>query len=180
MSFSQNQFAMSTSVGTRLWGTNVITARFYSASPSDTLTPGEFVCLASTTNGGVTQVIKGSGLTSRYIGIALVNVLKGSWSVGDELEVAVFGTAAYAAAASAITCGDFLQYDYTTTYVATQVGQNTIVAQALENAVNAGDLIRVVVMPPAAGSDTGPTGAQGSQGYQGKQGNQGNQGNQAP
>ena len=183
MSFSQNQFAMSTSVGTLLWGTNIMTCRFYSASPSDTLAPGEFVCLASTTNGGVSQVVKGSGLTSRYTGMALVNVLKGSWAVGDELEVAIFGSAAYATAGSAVTAGDFLQYDYTTGYVATQTGQNTIVAQAIENAVNSGDLIRCIVMPAAAGSDTGPTGAQGvqgNQGYQGKQGNQGNQGNQAP
>jgi hypothetical protein len=71
MALLQNQFGMSTLVGTRVSGINVITVEFYSASSSDTITPGEAVKLASTVNGLVTKVAACTALTDQMFGVVL-------------------------------------------------------------------------------------------------------------
>lgn len=148
MALSINQFALTTEVGTKVGSSGVITAQFYSASASDTIAAGEFVVLSATTNGQVTKVAKGSGLTDGYVGVVLTDPMKETFAVGDKVTVAMRGTVAMAKASAAITCGAKLQYAYASGKVATVAASaNTIVGIALEDAAADGDLIRVMVDP---------------------------------
>ena len=176
MALNQNQFAMSTTVGTKLWGYNVMTVQFYSATGTDTLNPGEAVVFVGTANTGVPQVARGTGLTSQYSGIALVNMLKPAFAVGDYLEIALSDCLVYMTADASITAGQFLQYVVADQAVAPQVSTNTAIGQAVENASTSG-LVRVLTRFSGVGGATGPQGATGSQGAQGGvQGAQGPQG----
>jgi hypothetical protein len=147
MALYQNQFAMSTVVGTKVSGTNVITVQAYDASASTAFVPGEVVKMASTTNGTVPVVQKGSAATDLYLGVILTNPVTESWVSGDKMEIALASTIVYMTASAAITAGAKLQYDYSTGKVATQTATNTVIGMALDNASGDGVLIRVYINP---------------------------------
>ena len=169
MTLTMNQFSMSIVAGTRQWG-QTMTVEFYSANAADTVSPGEFVCLSSTVAPLVTKVAKGTGLTSKYFGVVLTNPLKAAYAVGEKMEIAVIGACVICQASAAITCGDSLQYDYSTGKVATQVGSNSIVGIALENALADASLLRVVLFASSISGATGAKGATGSTGPTGPTG----------
>lgn len=147
MALLQNQFSMSTVVGTKVSGTNVRTVELYDASPTTAFVPGEMVVLSSTAAGTVPKAIKGSALTDLFYGVILTNVLKDSWVSGDRVEVALATTDVYMTASAAITAGAKLQYDFATGKVATQTGTNTVIGMAVENAAGDASILRVCVQP---------------------------------
>ena len=147
MALLQNQFAMSTVVGTKVSGTNVITVQAYDASAATQFVPGEVVKMASTTNGLVPVVQKGSAATDLYLGVILTSIVKEAFVSGERFEIALASTIVYMTASAAITAGAKLQYDYTTGKVATQTATNTVIGMALDNATGDGVLIRVYVQP---------------------------------
>lgn len=145
MALLQNQFAISTTKGTKDSGANVVSAEFYSATPTATITAGEFVILASTVAPNVSKVSVGADSTLKSYGVVLSNIQKDSWAVGDKLEVALLNCIVMLEASAAITAGASLQYDVSTKKVATKTSSNTIVALALENAAADGSLIRCLI-----------------------------------
>ena len=147
MALTQNQFAMSTLVGTKLSGSNLISAEFYSATGTDTIVPGEMVILSTTTNGACIKVAKGAGLTAAYIGVVVTDVVKDSFAVGDKIVVALFSSIVYMTASAAIATGAVLQYATATGKVVANasVGTNTTVGRALEAASADGDILRVMI-----------------------------------
>jgi len=169
MTLGMNQFGMEIVTGVKQSGP-VLECEFYSATGTDTIAPGEFVILASTVAPLVTKVAKGAGLTSKYFGVVLTNPLKSAYAVGEKLQVAIFGAIVICKASAAITCGAWLQYAHDTYKVATQVGSNTIVGIALENAAGDAALLRVLVHISSISGATGATGATGSTGATGPTG----------
>ncbi len=148
MTLLQNQFAMSTEVGRKIAGSNVQSVEFYSATGTDTIAPGEAVCIASTTRGLVTKVAKGAAVaTDDFFGVVYSNVVKEAFAVGDKIEIARNGCEVFMTASAAITAGAKLQYDYSTGKVATVSGTNSVIGRALENATADGQVIRVYVEP---------------------------------
>lgn len=150
MALNQNQFSMSTLVGTLDAGSGapVITCEFYSATSTDVVVPGEMVILAATTAGlsaDVPHVVKGSALTDKYFGVVLTNPLKDSYAVGDKLEVAFLGAIVQMTASAAIVGGATVQYDPATAKVATQTASNTKVGIALESVPAANGLVRILI-----------------------------------
>jgi len=173
MALNQNQFAMQTLAGTKVYGTNVQTVEFYSASPTATITPGEMVVLASTTAPLVTKVAKGTALTDPFYGVVLTHPLKDSFAVGDKMEIACYGVVVMMTASASMTGGDYAQYDYSTGKIATRTGNNTIVGQVLENASGNNALVRMsvsLISIAGAGGTTGTTGATGATGATGPTG----------
>jgi len=164
-----NQFSLSAVSGTRIFGTT-LECEFYDASPSATLTAGEFVCLSSTVAPLVTKVAKGTGLTSKYFGVVLTNPLKVAYAVGEKIQVAIMGSVVLCQASGVITCGDYLQYDYSTAKVATQTASNSIVGVALENSAADAALLRVLVFQSSIAGATGAKGATGATGPTGPTG----------
>ena len=147
MALLQNQFAMSTVVGTKVSGTNVITVEAYDASAATAFVPGEAVKLYSTTNGLVPKVAKGSAATDLYFGVILTNIVKESWATTEKFEIALATTIVYMTASAAITAGAKVQYDYSTGKIATQTSTNTVIGVALDNASGDGVLVRVYLDP---------------------------------
>lgn len=147
MALNSNQFALTTVVGTKVMGNNVIQAKFYSASADATITPGEAVVVVSTTAGNVVQVAKGAAATDLYFGVVLTNPLKSSFAVGDVCDVALATTVVMMTASAAITAGAKVQYDYSTGKIATQTATNTVIGMAMDDASTNGDLVRVYVNP---------------------------------
>ena len=146
MSLNPNQFTLSTLAGTKVSGDNVMTVEFYSATSTDTIAPGTAVIIASTATGLVTKVSAGAGLTAAWFGVVLTNTLTDTYAVGNKMEIAFFGTIVKMAASAAITAGSQVQFDPSTGLIATKTATNTVFGIALENAVNSGDLIPVVVV----------------------------------
>jgi hypothetical protein len=148
MALLQNQFKLSTLKGTKVFGheDNVMSVQFYSATNTDTLAPGEFVLLdSSTPAGSVPRVVKGSALTDAYFGVVLTNPIQETFAVGDYLEIGVLSSVVVLEASAAINVGASLQYAPTTGKVATKTASNTVVATALEKAAADGDLIRAFI-----------------------------------
>ena len=171
MTFAMNQFGMVSSAGTLAVGSGpVLECEFYDASAATALVPGEFVCIGSTVAPKVTKVIKGTGLTSAYVGVVLTNPLKASYVTTDRLQVGLMGAIILCTASAIITAGASLQYAYDTFKVATRAGSNTIVGIALDNAAADGDLIRVLVYIGSAAGAVGATGAAGATGATGAAG----------
>lgn len=146
MALNQNQFVMSTLKGTLDSGGSgaSLTCEFYSASPTATVSPGEFVLIASTPAVGVTRVSKGSAVGDAYFGVVLTNPLADSYAVGKKLEVALPGAVVMVEASALITAGAAIQYDPATGKVATKA-LGTKVGIALENAAADGSLIRALI-----------------------------------
>ena len=147
MALLQNQFGLTTEVGTLVSGSNVQTVEFYSASPTDTIVAGEMVVLGATPSGAVPKASKGSALTDLFLGVVLTNILKSSWAVGERMEIGSATDVVYMTASAAITAGAKLQYDYATGKVATQTGTNTVIGMALEDAAGNASILRVYVQP---------------------------------
>lgn len=148
MALNQNQFALETLKGTKYAGheCTVITAEFYSATSTHTITPGEFVILSSASVAGkVPRVAKGADATGDYIGVVLTNPMKESFAVGDKLEVAMIQSVVILEASAAISAGALCQYDPSTGKVATKTSTNTVVARAIEPAAADGSLFRAVI-----------------------------------
>jgi hypothetical protein len=147
MALLQNQFAMTTLVGTKVSGTNVMPVEAYDADPATTFVPGEMVTIKATNSGTVTKVIKGSAATDLYVGVILTNPVKDSWVSGEKFEIAMQTTMVYMTASAAITAGAKLQYDYATGKVATQTANNTVIGMAVEDAAADASILRVLVQP---------------------------------
>lgn len=148
MALNQNQFAMKTLKGTldSAGSGASLSCEFYSASPTATVSPGEFVLIASTPAVGVTRVQKGAAVGDAFFGCVLTNPLSDSFGVGKKLEVALPGAVVMVEASASITAGAALQYDPATAKVATKA-LGTKVGIALEDASGDGALIRMLLQP---------------------------------
>jgi hypothetical protein len=166
MALNQNQFGMTTTKGTLISGKSM-TVEFYSATATDTITPGEFVKLVSTTTGLVTKASVGSAATDAYFGVVLSNPLKEAYAVGEKMEIAMMGSLVILEASAAITAGASLQYAYDTKKAATHTASNTVVGIAMENAAADASLFRALVFRAAISGATGATGATGVTGVTG-------------
>lgn len=146
MALNQNQFALTTTAGTKTAGTNIRTCEFYSATATDTIAPGTAVAISSTVNGLVTKVAKGADTDGAWYGVVLTNPLKDSYAVGEKVEVAFALTDVLMTASAAITAGASVMFDPATGKVATKTSTHTVLGVALENAAADGDLIRVQIV----------------------------------
>lgn len=146
---SQNVFNMNNSMiaGAVISGTEVITAEFYSATSTDTLTPGEAVIMVGATRGANPRCSVGAGATGLYFGVVTSKPISESNSVGAKVELALQGCIVMMTASAAITGGAKLQYDYSTKKVATQTASNTVIGMAMASATADGQLIPVYVHP---------------------------------
>ncbi len=145
MALLQNQFAITTTKGTKDSGTQVVSAEFYSATPGTVVGPGEFVIISSTVAPGVTKVTLGVDATSKYYGVVLADIQKESWAIGEKLEVGILGCIVMLEASAAITAGQSLEYDPATKKVAAVVSSDTVVGIALENAAADLSLVRCLI-----------------------------------
>jgi hypothetical protein len=144
MALNQNQFTISTLKGTKDSGVSV-SAEFYSAVSTDTISAGEMVIIASTSAPGVTKVSVGADTDLKVYGVVLTNALKDSWAVGDKLEVGIMGSIVMLEASAAIAAGAAVMYDPATKKVLTKTASHTIAGLALENAAGDGSLVRCLV-----------------------------------
>lgn len=148
MALNQNQFAISTLKGTldSAGSGASLSCEYTSATPTDTVSPGEMVSIASTPAVSVTRVQKGSAVTDKWLGCVLTNPLSDAVGVGKKLEVALPGAVVMMEASALITAGAELQYDPASKKVATKA-LGTKIGLALENAAADGALLRVLLQP---------------------------------
>lgn len=148
MVLNQNQFKISSLPGTKVFGheDNVIEGTFYSATATDTVRPGEFVCLdPASPAGGVPRFIKGADKSAAYFGVVLTNILVEEFAVGDFLQIGILSSGVLCEAGEAISVGDALAYDPSTKKVVVAGLGETVVATALQKAAASGDLIKSFV-----------------------------------
>lgn len=148
MALNQNQFAISTLKGTldSAGSGASLSCEYSSATPSETVSPGEMVKVVSTPAVGVTRVAKLAADTEAALGCVLTNPLADAVGVGKKLEVALPGAVVMMEASASITAGAALQYDPATKKVATKAAGAKI-GLALENASADGSLLRVLLQP---------------------------------
>jgi hypothetical protein len=148
MALNQNQFALETLKGTKIAGheDNVMTVEFYSATATDTIAPGSFVKLdSSTVAKNVPRVSVGADEAADYIGVVLTNPMKESFAVGDKMEIGLLSSVVMLEASAAIAAGALCQYAPSTGKCATKTSTNTAVARAIEPAVADGSLFRALI-----------------------------------
>lgn len=148
MVLNQNQFKMSSIKGTKLFGheDNVIEGEFYSATATDKLQPGEFVCLDPASPAGKpARFIKGVDAESKYFGVALTNILVEEFSVGDFVQIGILSSGVLCEAGEAIAVGDSLAYDPATKKLMVAGVGETVVATAMQKATADGDLFKAFI-----------------------------------
>jgi len=113
----------------------------------NTLYPGDAVVLTGTTANAI--LVDKAVATDTPLGYVIFTPKLSSWTKNDVLEIAMPGTVINLEAASAITRGNSIEFVPTGSLVKTAAGVNPVSGLALDNAVNPGDLVRVLVMQPA-------------------------------
>jgi hypothetical protein len=138
-----NAFVPSNVLGQRISGSNVLSCEFYSATATDTITPGKFVKLSSTTKGNVSKVVVTAAASDDMLGVVLSKPMKESFAVGDIIEVGLVTTIVPVMAGATITAGAALEHVPATGKVATK-STGAKIGIALENGT-ADNLIRVML-----------------------------------
>lgn len=107
------------------------------------LVPGQAVKLSNTAGGPpvVTADVDGDDT----FGFVTYNVKDQNYPAGAAVEIALSGCAMYMTAQAAINRGDAVELDTADLEVTTALGFNPPVGYALDKALNAGDLIRVLI-----------------------------------
>ena len=123
---------------------SVVTARV-SANQATALVPGQAVKVENSGLQGLPNVLATAANTDPVFGIVLRNLKDQSFGAGSNLEIARDGSVVYLTASGAITRGAPVEIDYAAFTVSASGGVNTVIGEAYDQAVNAGDLIRVWV-----------------------------------
>ncbi len=153
-----NQFAQTQLVGLvdmRVGPTNVIAAQVdasvgTAAAPFNVILPGQAVKLVTNTTGGIPKVAPIQSKSDSVWGFAIFNVKDLSYSAGQNLEVAQWGTTLWCYATGAITQGAEVCVDPTFIGGVQATGNTaTFVGQAIDGCSAAG-LIRVQLFPNIA------------------------------
>ena len=155
-SLSQNQFAQQNLVGVvdlKVGPGNVIAAQVDVSLPAGILVmAGQLVKLVANTAGGIPKIIPITSKSDVVFGAVTFNVKDLSYGVGQNLEVALWGTVLWMFATGAITQGAVVCADPTYVGGVQATGNSaTFVGQALDGAA-AASLIRVMLVPNAAGT----------------------------
>ncbi len=153
-SLSQNQFAQAPFVGVvdlRVGNTNVVAAQVDVSLPAGTFVlPGQAVKIVANTAGGIPKVIPVTSKSDVVFGFAAFNIKDLQYGIGQNLEVALFGTVIWCFATGAITQWAEVCVDPTYVGGVQATGATaTIVGQAYDGAASA-SLIRVLLVPNAA------------------------------
>ena len=155
---SPNQFAQTLLTGLvdmRVGPTNIVAAQVdasvgTAAAPFNVILPGQAVKLVTNTNGGIPKVAPIQSKSDSVWGFAIFNVKDISYSAGQNLEVAQWGTVMWLYATGAITQGAEVCVDPTFIGGVQGTGSTaTFVGQAFDGASAAG-LIRVMLFPNIA------------------------------
>jgi hypothetical protein len=144
---NQNQFALTTVKGTLVFGRNVITCEFYSATQTDTISAGAMIKIVSTSLGAAPKVSVGADDTAEFIGVVLTNPLKESYVVGDKMEVAFDNCVVMMEAPGALTAGIKLMFEPSTNKIAAQTTGKKVIGLLMQDAGADGDLVPVYVKP---------------------------------
>ena len=143
-----NQFALKKQKGnlTTAPDWNVLTCKI-DAGQVGTLTYGDAVKIKGTA-AGQTTVEKVALATDDMFGFIVYSIRKNSYVAGDYVNVAFTDAVMFMEASAAIASGAPVQYDPTTSKIATQAAGNTTVGIALQKATSTGDLIPVLIKTP--------------------------------
>jgi hypothetical protein len=154
MVLNQNQFAMSSVKGSKLFGheDNVLEVKCYNADPLTVFSPGEFVALdPDTPASSQPRVIKGADVDAKFFGVILTNVLSETFAVGDMCQIGILSCGVLCEAGGAIDVGEDVSFDPATgkvlAYAAPGIGDPTPtkVGVALGKAGADSDLIKIFV-----------------------------------
>lgn len=148
MALNQNQFTLASIKGSKIHGgtSQVMSVQFYSATATDVLTAGEFVILDSATPAGSMPRVKvGANANAEFFGVVLTNPIVESFSVGEKLEIGIYGSVVVMEASEAISVGVSVAYDPTSKKINAHGAGEKAVGIALSKASADGDLIRVLV-----------------------------------
>lgn len=152
----QNQFAQNQMAGLidlRVGPTNLISAQVdpslaSNAAPFNVIYPGQAVKIVANTVGGIPRVVPCQAKADQCIGFVAFNIKDLSYGVGQNLEVAMWGSTIWLYATG--TIAQFAECCLDVTYVGgVQATGNTAtwVGQAIDGAGSGGGLIRVQLMP---------------------------------
>ena len=143
----QNQFEQSTEKGKQdlFFNSNTLPCEIHSTETA-TLVPGQAVKLYDSA-GGVPKVVKIAADTDKIFGIIPYIVKKSSFVAGDRLEVASESNVIVMEASAAIARGAQVMPVVAGSKVATATAGKTIMGFAYDKAADAGDLIRVYLLP---------------------------------
>lgn len=148
-----NQFGMTTEQGVvDLNQAGFVIAAQISGSEAGTLVAGQAVKRVNS----LKKLPEVTALTSNadeVFGFIAYNQKDAAYTAGEPIEVALENTVMYMTAGAAIAAGAPVEVVYTTSKVITNAGVNPVAGFALDRASADGDLIRVVITPPAF-SDT--------------------------
>lgn len=151
MSLNINQFALQAIKGQMDLGfeTEIVSAQI-DTSEAGTLVAGQAVKLVDSL-GGVPKVIAVAANTDAVYGIIVMNIKNASFKALDSVEIATFKNACmYMEASAAIARGANVSVVVSGSKVHTPAGASgeIIIGQAYDKAVNAGDIIRVIINLP--------------------------------
>ena len=145
MSLTMNQFAITTVAGQMdLEFHGGVLSAIVSPNQSGSLVAAQAVKVEDTT-GGAIKVLARTSTTDPIFGIIARNPKNASFSLGMPVELAQANSAIYMTALGAISRGASVEIDFSTNSVTPALGINPILGIALDKAVNAGDLIRILL-----------------------------------
>lgn len=153
ISINTNQFQMSDFKGKIGRGTNPVTlpVSVYASSVA-TIVAGDALKLVDVAGG--TIIVDKCAVTDTPIGFAIYAQMKPSWTAGDSLEIACFGSVMTAEASAAISAGADLEYVVTGSTMKTNAGTNPISGVALTPASGSGALFLFLVKTSISFSPT--------------------------
>lgn len=155
MALSINSFQLGIVAGAiSLQGQGMVLTGRVSASQTPAIVAGQAVKLVtSSTTGGIPEVESLTSATDVPFGVAIYNIKDASYAARAKVELALRNTIIYMTAASAITQGSFVKFDYLTNKISLNTDSNIpSIGVALDRASADGDLIRVIIGAPQTDS----------------------------
>lgn len=148
MSFNPNQFQIQRQAGslTSDPNFNIFTCKIDATQLTD-LTYGDAVTIVASTS-GLLSVIGATSASSNIFGFINYSIKKEFFSAGDYVAVAVRNSVMFMTASAAINAGAEVQFDPSTTKIATQTTGNTVIGIAMEKAAGDASIIPVYIVTP--------------------------------